>query len=307
MMTSEDVLNYAKSLHESSTETNPEVEVKEEIQPENNETAVSSSENDNAVDETKAQETEVKSEETETVDKKNISHEDKEKYAFTKLKNKERQKREKLINDYESRLKALNDELTKLKGLNKDSFKNDEEYMNYLVDQKLKERESNELQLAKATAESEAFEEINQQRIMNCFPDEKDREIYNKLVSTSAPQFVELLDKADPDNAILSYLDDSDISPILIRVLMTKPEIRNEILSKRNPYSKVLALDNLAHRITQAKNIVDKKRAGSTKTEKTMPVIGKVTKTESPAALDKNDPSYYNNLLKDLNNRRRGL
>lgn len=313
-MTSEAVYAMAQKLNESKNEVIPETEVKDEVQPEVVETNDTTPENENVSDDTPAQETVVESEDKESAktSEKKYTKEEQEKYAFTKLKNKERQKREKLIADYESKIKSLNDELSKFKGLQKENFKSDDEYMNYLVDQKLKERESNQLQAQKAAAEAEQFEEINQQRIANCFPDEKDREIYNKLIENSAPQFVELLEKADPDNAILSYLDDSDIAPLLIRVMMTKPEIRNEILSKRNAYSKVLAIDNLAKRLTYAKSVVDKRRSNAanntapTQTKKPMPVVGKVTKSESSnSQMDKSDPNYWNNMLRDLNARKR--
>lgn len=310
MMTSEQVYEMAAKLNESKVETNPEVETTEEVQPAEVETNTIPDENENVSDETVEQETTVESEEKPQSDKKQLTPEDKQKYAFAKLKNKERQKRDKLISDYENKIKTLNAELTKYKDLQKDYFKSDEDYMQYLVDQKMKQQQSNSLQIAKAQMEAERFEEKNQQRIAYCFPDEKDREVYNKLIETSAPKFVQMLEQADPDDAVLSYLDDSDIAPLLIRVLMTKPELRNEVLSKSNPYSKVLALDNLAKRLTAAKSIVDRKRAGAkpksqTENNKSLPIIGKVARSESATQVDKNDPNYWNKMLHDLNAKRR--
>lgn len=313
-MSTEAVLKMAQELNESKAEVIPETETKDEIQPEVVETNDTTPDNENVSDDTPAQETVVESSDETKIenkpDNKKPTHAEQEKYAFTKLKNKEKQKREKLIADYESRIKKLNEELSNFKGLQKENFNNDDDYMKYLVDQKMKEQESSQLQIAKANIEAEQFEEINQQRIAACFPDEKDRESYNKLIATSAPQFVELLEKTDPDNAILSYLDDSDIAPLLIRVMMTKPEYRNEILSKKNPYSKVLALDNLAKQLSYAKSIIDKKRNSSNSnkietTKKPLPVVGKVAKSESSNQIDKNDPNYWNNMLREMNQRRR--
>lgn len=306
MMNSETVYKMAAELqaaklNESKNDVIPETEVKDEVQPGVVETNDATPENENVSDDTPAQETVVESAvgNTEGTDSKKLkpSKAEQEKYAFTKLKNKERQKREKLIADYESKIKSLNDELSRFKGLDKNNFKTDDEYFDYKLSQKLKEQEAGRLQAAKTQMEAEQFEEINQQRIMNCFPDEKDREIYNKLIETSAPQFVELLDKADPDGAILSYLDDSDIAPMLIRIMMTKPEYRNEILSKKNPYSKIMALDNLAKQVTYAKSVIDKKRSS----KKPMPVVGKVAKSENSSSLDKSSPDYWNERLKQLN------
>lgn len=293
----------AAKLNESKNDVIPETEVKDEVQPEVVETNDTTPENENVSDDTPAQETVVESENKESAktSEKKYTKEEQEKYAFTKLKNKERQKREKLIADYENRIKNLNSELNRFKGLQKDNFKTDDEFFDYKLNQKMKEHEFNQLQQEKNQIEAEQFEEINQQRIMNCFPDEKDREIYNKLIENSAPQFVELLDKTDPDGAILSYLDDSEISPLLIRVLMTKPEYRNEILSKKNPYSKIMALDNLAKQLTYAKSVIDKKRSSKTIEKKPLPVIGKVAKTENSSSLDKSSPDYWNERLKQLN------
>lgn len=310
-MSSSQVYEMAQRLNESKVDTIPEVESKDNVSTELNETTVQT-ENKEVVDEAPDQETVVESsEKVESHPTKEVpTKEEKEKYAFTKLKNKERQKRERLINDYETKIKTLNDELAKFKDLKKDSFNSDEDYVDYLVSRKMKEQETSRLEIAKANAEAEAFDEINQQRIMNCFPDEKDRESYNRLIQTSAKPFVELLEKADPDNAILSYLDDCEIAPLLIRVMMTKPEYRNEILSKKNPYSKVMAIDNLAKRLSYAKSVIDKRRSSSNEketqqnTKPTIPVVGKVTKTESSDVIDKNDPNYWNNVLRDLNSRK---
>lgn len=285
-MTSEEVVKMANDMRNNDeVEVIPETNTASDIKPENIDNSSDVSRDNNAVNTTTEQEKVV-----------DVKKSDKEKYAFAKLKNKEKAKRQKLISEYEERIKNLNDELERFKGLGKDNFKSDEEYVNYLFDRKLKENETNQLSLAKQQAEAEAFDEINQQRIMACFPDEKDRESYNQLVSEAAPKFVELLDKADPDNAVLSYLDDCDIAPLLIRVMMTKPEYRNEVLSKKNPFNKIMALDNLAKRLSFAKKIVDRKP--------TMPIIGKVAKTESAVVIDKNDPNYWNNMLRQMNQAR---
>lgn len=305
-MTSEAVLAMARKLNESKEEVIPETEPKEEIQPSEVETNdISDDNNDNVSDESATQEiVDESSKESAPANKVQHTKQEQEAYAFAKLKNKEKQKREKLAAEYEAKIKNLTDELEKFKGLHKEDFKNDEEYIEHLVNRRLKEQEANQLKMATANLEAEAFDEINTQRINNCFPNEEDRVTYNKLVETSGAKFVELLSSVDPENAVLSYLDDSDISPLLIRVLMTKSDLRNEVLSKKSPYGKTLALDNLAKRLSYAKSIVDKKR--NSKEEKPinnnkMPVVGKVAKTESPAAIDKNDPNYWNLKLKELN------
>lgn len=305
MLTSEQVYEMAAKLNDAKEEVVPETETNVEVQPEEVETNDTAPDNDNVSDETTVQETVVESGKDTKPNKS--SKDDKKDYAFAKLKNKERQKREKMMAAYEEKIKNLNAELEKFKGLSKDSFKNDEEYIDYLVNRKMKEQEANQLKIAQANVEAEHYDEINQARIVHCFPEEAERKSYQKMVDANGQKFVELLSKIDPENAVLSYLDDSDISPLLIRVMMTKPEYRNEVLSKKSPYGKILALDNLAKRLSYAKYIVDKKR--NSKEEKPinnnkMPVVGKVAKTESPAAIDKNDPSYWSMKLRELNQAR---
>lgn len=306
MLTSEQVYEMAAKLNDAKEEVVPETETNVEVQPEEVETNDTAPDNDNVSDETTVQETVVESGKDTKPNKS--SKDDKKDYAFAKLKNKERQKREKMMAAYEEKIKNLNAELEKFKGLSKDSFKNDEEYIDYLVNRKMKEQEANQLKIAQANVEAEHYDEINQARIVHCFPEEAERESYQKMVDANGQKFVELLSKIDPENAVLSYLDDSDISPLLIRVMMTKPEYRNEVLSKKSPYGKILALDNLAKRLSYAKYIVDKKRANSganaSTTKSKIPVIGKVSKTESQSQIDKNDPSYWSMKLRELNQAR---
>lgn len=293
MLTSEQVYEMAAKLNESKNEVIPETEVKDEVQPEVVETNDTTPENENVSDDTPAQETVVESENKPV----KPSKKEQEQYAFAKLKNKERQKREKL----EARIKELEEINKKYAGLNLESFQNDQsKYTEYLVGQKMNDIEKQKLLEEKRQSQMAEYDAINEQRIMNCFPDEKERTIYNKLIDEHASDFVKLLDKADPEGVILGYLDDSEISPLLIRILMTKPEYRNEILSKTNPYTKMMAMKSFEDKVSNAVKIVSRNQAKQTK--KSIPVVGSVTKSEtSNTQLDKNDPSYWNNKLHELN------
>lgn len=292
-MSTQQVMELANKLNESKNEVIPETEVKDEVQPEVVETNDTTPENENVSDDTPAQETVVESENKPV----KPSKKEQEQYAFAKLKNKERQKREKL----EARIKELEEINKKYAGLNLESFQNDQsKYTEYLVGQKMNDIEKQKLLEEKRQSQMAEYDAINEQRIMNCFPDEKERTIYNKLIDEHASDFVKLLDKADPEGVILGYLDDSEISPLLIRILMTKPEYRNEILSKTNPYTKMMAMKSFEDKVSNAVKIVSRNQAKQTK--KSIPVVGSVTKSEtSNTQLDKNDPSYWNNKLHELN------
>lgn len=214
-------------------------------------------------------------------------------YSFQKLKTREESKRRKL----EARIKELEEALNKKD--NAPSFDKDkEEYIKYSVDQYSKEAEKKRLEQEYIDSKRYEAEELNRKRIETCFTDEVEREKYNNLVKENGPDFVKMLDREDPESVILGYLDDSDISPILIRILMTNKEYRNEVLSKSSPYGKQRAMENLEAKVRWAKQQLENRK----KNEKPkIPVVGTVTKSDSN---DGNVVKDYNDVLHKLNQRK---
>lgn len=248
----------------------------------------------------KPNETEVKEEvkEDDKLPKQKYSKQEKMNYAFAK----EKAKRRKL----EERIRELEEENRKFKDLNAEDFKNDtKKYTDYLVDVRLNEMEKNRLQAEYESSRAEEAEKINQYRINQCFEAQEDKDAYNDLIQKNGKQFLAYLDKNDPDNAVLGYLDDCDVSPIIIRLMMTRSDIRDSIMSKSTPYAKTVALDKLADRIVYAQNAIKQKaaKANAETAKPNLPVIGKVTKSENTNSdIDSTDP---NAILRKLNQRRK--
>lgn len=227
-------------------------------------------------------------------------------YAFKR----EKAKRKRL----EQKIKELEAENQKFKGLSLEDFKNNNnDYINYLVDMRLREQEKSRLQDEYNSSKNEEFEIVNQQRERNCYPDDESLEKYHKTIEKLGPSFLKELDEEDKEGVVLGYLDDCDVSPLMLQIMMTDNNYKNSILSKHSPYMKMKALEDLENRIRYAQTEMSKRN--STVPEKneetkpvepkpTIPVIGSVTKSEpNPNGKVVKD---YNSILHSLNQHRYG-
>ena len=141
---------------------------------------------------------------------------------------------------------------------------------------------------------------------------------YDTLLKTNGPALLKELDAEDPEHAVLAYLDDSDISPLLIRILMTSDKYRNEVLKYRSPYGKYNALDKLAQKVQMAREqmanerktpapapaqtpVVTNKVETPVAPKPAIPVIGSVTKSENDKGVVVKD---YNQILHEMNMKR---
>lgn len=187
----------------------------------------------------------------------------KQRWAESFRREKDKRKKQKL--SYEQRmakLEAENAELRKRLGnVDSEDFKVDNRNLSDIVQLRTNENEAKRLSEERERVMMEDDVAENERRVAQCFPDEQDREIYNRLVKNSGTDFVEKLDAEDPDGVILGCLDDCDISPIVLRVMMTKPQYLNEILSKKTRHGKEVAFDALVNRCRLADRIVKSKRA----------------------------------------------
>lgn len=226
---------------------------------------------------------------------------------------KEKEKRKRLQANYENQIKALQKELAEAKKkIGSEGFdRNSDEGIQAIVDQKSAERELSRLEEQQAELQMAEDLEENERRISTCFPDEADQRIYRQLVENGGRKFADTLAKYDEDNVILSGLDDCDISPIVIRVLMTKPQFLNEILSKCTRHAREVAFDSLVNRLKVADKIIRERRAnkenGNTeKGEKvktglqTLKATGKQAKTSSAKDTEiVKDANYWNKYLEE--------
>lgn len=224
-------------------------------------------------------------------------------YAFKKQKAKYKK--------LEERYRAIEEENRKLKsGLTLEDFGNKQnDYVDYLVNKKLLEKEQSRIHDELVQAKQEEFNEIYEKRISDCFPNKNEQDIYNDLVKREGNKFLAELDREDPDGTILGYLDDCDVQPIMLRILMTNEQYLDKVLSKRSSYSRFRALEDLENRIKYAQAEMSKrqgeleKKEEITETKPTIPVIGSVTKSDNSTG---NVIKDYNKILHDLNQNRYG-
>jgi hypothetical protein len=168
--------------------------------------------------------------------------------AFIKQKSKYKAK----IQGLEAQISNLQAQLAATKKANVEGL-DPEQANNLKFDQRLIEHDIKNLAQSRQAAideyESAQADEIHQSRIEKCFTDQAEIDHYNKLLENGRDKFVEFLSQVDPENAVLQYLDDTDNSPLLVRLLMTRPEVLKSVISKRSPMAKAMELKSIENRL----------------------------------------------------------
>lgn len=181
--------------------------------------------------------------------------------AFIKQKAKYKEK----IKGFEAQIADLQSKLKKYEAANLDGL--DPDKANELkFDKRLLEHDITNLAQSRQNAimeyESAQADEIHQSRIEKCFTDQAEIDHYNKLLENGRDKFVEFLSQVDPENAVLQYLDDTDNSPLLVRLLMTRPDVLKTVVSKRSPIAKAIELKSIETQLMLGRKL----RQTSTKT-----------------------------------------
>ena len=228
---------------------------------------------------------EVKDEKADEKAKKDRTHKEERDYAFIREKNKRKAQRER----YEAEIKSLKDELEKYKGLKLEDFKGDQQqYIDYRLDQQNQERKLadqqrylNELDVADMEAE-------NDRRVNLSFADEKERQEYKELLERNGREFLSALQQFDQENVVMTYLNDLEQYPKVLKVLMTDKEALKSVFAKRDPTFRKLALDRLATRVLAPK-----------KEKKPLPIIGRQTSSSPVAESKVHDIAYWNEYLRN--------
>ena len=212
--------------------------------------------------------------------KKRFSSQEQVDYAFKK----EKQKRKALQAKYDQAIAELN----KLRSLNMkaEDFKSQEDQVNFLVDMRTAERDAARLQDAIQESQYAEFEQLNNAKIADCFPDPVERERYNSIVAAQGNDLVKYLDEHDKEQTVLAYLDDSPIAPLLTRIFIADRSYLDSILAMRSAHGKERALDQLSDKVEFARKQLAAKPKGTaapdaTIAKKAMPVVGSVTKSDS--------------------------
>jgi hypothetical protein len=225
--------------------------------------------------------------------------------AFIRQKDKYKKK----VAQLEEQNAKLKEQLLKFSAVNVESLKNDPEK---LMDLKLAKNNIQtqmrniEAQRKAAQEEQDAIEAENanrvyQERVEACFTDEAEKNHYNTLMNNGRDKFVAFLQQYDPENAVLQYLDDCDISPLMVRTLMTNPKALRAVIEKRNPVSKAMELKMLENRIMLERRL--KQTSGSPKKASTpptnkLPSTGSQTNPGGGSTQDPvRDTNYWKNYL----------
>lgn len=164
---------------------------------------------------------------------------------------------------------------------------NPSDYISHQVDMKTLERQKDEIYDELSASQQAEYEEINNRRIAECFPDEGSQAKFRQVIETEGPKLLKTLDEFDKDQAVLAYLDDSELSPILTSVLIQKPQYLDEVLSKRSKYGKYLAMQDLENRIRLAQKQLSEEKKKPEETQqpspqkKPLPIVGSQTKSEA--------------------------
>lgn len=174
--------------------------------------------------------------------------------------------------------------------LEKSDFSNDAEYQKNLVDNELDRRE---LERLKSERVSDS-EEINANEFLAGIRvkasemfnnDEMDH--FERLTSEKSYNlFAEVVNAHDPEGIVGDYLADSKNAPLLLRTLMTKPEILKRVLDCKLPQNKFNELRTLERNIEIRTRIAATKKKATEK--KPLPVLGSMTKTDT-----KGEPTSY--------------
>lgn len=210
----------------------------------------------------------------------------------------------------EQKYAALSKELETLKAKmpsDTDFQKDPRKFIDDAVDVKSRERELQGIQESIRESQYAEYTELNEQRIANCFPDENERARFKGIIEVEGPKLLHTLDERDPEQAVLSFLDDSEIAPLVTRILIAEPKYLEEVLSKRSPYGKYAAMKELENRIVYARTKIAEGKPQETKgapeAKPEIPVVGSVTKSD--ATKDTKTVFNPNEILHRLNQKHR--
>ena len=288
-MTTEEAMAFVEKLHaEPSEQTAEQAETqneKQEVSPESNTDCSTEVKQDaETTTATKAETSKaIKNDnltETKADAEAKAKAEAKSAYAFAR----EKSKRKELKKHYEQQIadlkKQLNDRL---------SAKPATEDVSELVDYKL---ESARLKDSISSMENymrnldvDDIQYENERRIANAWTNEADRAQYRNLLESNGRMFLDALNKYDPDNVVLEYLDGQQDYPILLKELMTNADSLKSVFIHNDTMGRLMALDVLNRKLHSVKPSIAK--------------IGRLVRNSANVTSTKKDNNYWNNWLKN--------
>lgn len=236
-------------------------------------------------------------EKVETEDKnkkkgKPYTKEQKTQHAFAKEKS-----RRKAV---EAELAELKEKLKKYEGLSLKHFNDDQDaYNDYKMDRRFDEEKVKRLESEQAELVNEEAAETARRRVEACYPDEADQAKYQNLIARAESDFSSMHPEigtksfsefllSEKDHSVISYLQDSENAPKLIRHFIHKPEVAQKIMSMSNPYKKFIELQQLENRMLMHERLTTQKVEQKVE-KKVLPNTGKIVQNNKMNTSDEID------------------
>lgn len=223
--------------------------------------------------------------------KRKYSKQERLDYAFAA----EKRKRKDLQEKYDKQIAELEARLKRYEGLSEEDYGSDKAgYINHLLDQRSERDRLAKIRQDKADAEYQAnLEEAMEKhavRMEECFHDQDEKDRYLALLQNGAAKFKACLDEHDADGVVNAYLSDSEVQPLLTRLLMTNPNALRKVLNHKNPTLKMFELRSLENQLQMQRRVSDKLRA---KPKTVLPVLGSQVKNMGAGGNGKRDWNAY--------------
>jgi hypothetical protein len=147
--------------------------------------------------------------------------------------------------------------------------------------------------------EAEDLERETERRINLSFDTEEEKAEYEDLVRDHGKDFIEALKKHDPENVVLTYLNNVEQYPKVLKVLMSDMDALKHVFRDKDPYELRHNLHEFTKELLSGNYhkeapVVEK----PIETKPVMPVIGKQVTTPSAPQEPVHDRNYWNNYLK---------
>ena len=223
--------------------------------------------------------------------KRKYSKQEKLDYAFAA----EKRKRKDLQEKYDKQIAELEARLKRYESLSEEDYGSDKVgFINHLLDQRNEREQLAKIRKDKADAEYQAnLEDAMEKhavRMEQCFHDQEEKDRYLTLLQNGAAKFKACLDEHDADGVVNAYLSDSEVQPLLTRLLMTNPDALRKVLNHKNPTLKMFELRSLENQLQMQRRVSDKLRA---KPKTVLPVLGSQVKNMGAGGNGKRDWNAY--------------
>ena len=134
--------------------------------------------------------------------------------------------------------------------------------------------------------------ERHERQVAECYPEEKDRDAYYRLLQNGGKKFQDFLAEYD-DGTIQAFISDSTIAPKVISALMRNPETLRKIVERKNPMGKTVLLQQLENRLALQTRLSSRK----SETKKALPVTGGAVK--NPGVSETSGRRDWNQYLRE--------